>query len=519
MRYGCLLVILLGSVLVGCGPSVEVVDNNAERVELAGESVVDAATAEAKEPADAPPDGNTVPAAVELANVAEGVPMIKALDPEYDFGEMDNTEKVEHNFVIQNVGKGELRIGKPKTSCGCTVANPEKEVLAPGEETVIKAVLSLTGRQGALTKSITVPSNDPETESLLLRLKGTAVAPIMMDTKMLAFGTIMDDETHRKTLNIKAMKDDLTFNITKVDFTMPGFEVEHKAIVEGREYEVTVFNPAPLEHKNHYGRFTIVTDHPKHRALQFTASATVLGELKVQPQKITLLESNVPDKKTDIAFQVTPGRTKNFELKEVVPPLEGVEVELVTLRQNNYLVKLKGLPQNMTLNGTAAVLKTNLPDRPEIKVPFEVREARKVQQTTRKPPVSANTPQLMVRPSQLTLLESAEATDVTNAVFYVSSGRTVDFSLTEVVPPVAGAKVEINEIQKNYYQVKISDVPRDASMNGKSVIIRTDAKTAPEVKVPIVIQKPNVSRVAPPAGGTVRPANPGAGVPGAAPNG
>lgn len=64
-------------------------------------------------------------------------------------------------FQLKNIGKTELRIRTVKASCGCTVAAPEKNVLAPGEATFIDAVFDPTGRTGNFKNGITVVTNDP----------------------------------------------------------------------------------------------------------------------------------------------------------------------------------------------------------------------------------------------------------------------------------------------------------------------------------------------------------------------
>jgi hypothetical protein len=62
---------------------------------------------------------------------------------------------------LKNSGKTDLKIRAVKASCGCTVAAPEKNVLAPGESTFIDAIFDPTGRTGEFKNGITVVTNDP----------------------------------------------------------------------------------------------------------------------------------------------------------------------------------------------------------------------------------------------------------------------------------------------------------------------------------------------------------------------
>ena len=80
--------------------------------------------------------------------------------------------RVDHNFVVKNIGKSNLIIRKVKASCGCTATNPEKTVLAPGESTNIKTTFNSKGKSGRQNKSVTVVTNDPKSTSTMLRLTG-----------------------------------------------------------------------------------------------------------------------------------------------------------------------------------------------------------------------------------------------------------------------------------------------------------------------------------------------------------
>ena len=64
-------------------------------------------------------------------------------------------------FVATNVSKEEVSINALKTSCGCTVAQlpstPYK--LAPGSNVTINVSMNLAGKQGQITKSVTVESS------------------------------------------------------------------------------------------------------------------------------------------------------------------------------------------------------------------------------------------------------------------------------------------------------------------------------------------------------------------------
>jgi hypothetical protein len=102
-------------------------------------------------------------------------PSIEVDDRVFDFGEIQQGEKVSHTFKLSNTGKSNLILRKIRASCGCTAIEPEKTVVAPGESTNVVAEFDSRGMSGRQHKSVTIYSNDPHRSTLLLRLTGSVV--------------------------------------------------------------------------------------------------------------------------------------------------------------------------------------------------------------------------------------------------------------------------------------------------------------------------------------------------------
>jgi hypothetical protein len=98
-------------------------------------------------------------------------PKLKFDDPVYDFGSIKQGESVTTDFVFTNTGKSELNIRQTRASCGCTVSEPEKSTLAPGESSIIKVTFNSAGRRGIQQKSISVFSNDPANPTQRITIK------------------------------------------------------------------------------------------------------------------------------------------------------------------------------------------------------------------------------------------------------------------------------------------------------------------------------------------------------------
>jgi len=109
--------------------------------------------------------------AAEKANA----PKITIDNKTFDFSEIKQGVKVEHEFALTNSGKTDLHIRKIRASCGCTAVNPEKNVIKPGESTTLKVTFNSAGKIGNQNKSITLITNDPVKTREVLWVKGVVV--------------------------------------------------------------------------------------------------------------------------------------------------------------------------------------------------------------------------------------------------------------------------------------------------------------------------------------------------------
>ncbi len=102
-------------------------------------------------------------------------PKITTQVSEYNFGTIVQGQKVHYDFYVTNSGGDLLKIENVRASCGCTVAKPDKNQLAPGEGTKINVTFNSAGKMGPQVKSIYVMSNDPDEPTLTFKLDGTVV--------------------------------------------------------------------------------------------------------------------------------------------------------------------------------------------------------------------------------------------------------------------------------------------------------------------------------------------------------
>lgn len=100
---------------------------------------------------------------------AKSVPVMTFEKAEHDFGTIEQGTPQETSFKFTNTGNAPLIITDAKSSCGCTVPNPPKEPIAPGESSELVVKFNGSG-QNQVTKTITVTANT-EKGSEILRIK------------------------------------------------------------------------------------------------------------------------------------------------------------------------------------------------------------------------------------------------------------------------------------------------------------------------------------------------------------
>lgn len=109
-----------------------------------------------------------VPDSADVANDA-GTPSFQ--EDTFEFGLIEEGEKVNHVFTFTNVGKTPLIINDVKVGCGCTTPKFDKRPVNPGEKGTIEVGFNSAGQRGKQHKIITVQSNGQPSETIL-HLKG-----------------------------------------------------------------------------------------------------------------------------------------------------------------------------------------------------------------------------------------------------------------------------------------------------------------------------------------------------------
>ncbi len=91
-------------------------------------------------------------------------------ETEYDFGVIDQGDKINHDFIFKNTGNADLEILNVEVTCGCTTPSYPFIPIAPGEKGTIGVSYNSTGKLGNQKPMITVFSNArPKVQKIYLK--------------------------------------------------------------------------------------------------------------------------------------------------------------------------------------------------------------------------------------------------------------------------------------------------------------------------------------------------------------
>jgi hypothetical protein len=222
------------------------------------------------------------------ANSAPPGPQPKVLieNPLFDFGTATEATMVNHTFKLKNVGKGRLVISHVKTSCGCTAAQPDKNTLAPGEETEIAVGFDTHFQKGHQVRTITAFTNDPDAPQAIMTMQGVVKQQVSATPSDVAFGKVKQGTEVTKEVIVS----DLTqrrdpFTVSEVTNSNPAIKVEKTNRPDGKPgalIKITVTKAMAV------GTFDDTVKMTTSRIpLQVNVFGQVTGDLSVAPAQVS----------------------------------------------------------------------------------------------------------------------------------------------------------------------------------------------------------------------------------------
>lgn len=99
------------------------------------------------------------PLFAQTDNESKNGPVITFVESSYDFGDINQGDKVTHVFKFENTGTEPLILSNVNTTCGCTAPKWPREPIPPGEKGEVTVTFNSAGKMGKQNKVITIFSN------------------------------------------------------------------------------------------------------------------------------------------------------------------------------------------------------------------------------------------------------------------------------------------------------------------------------------------------------------------------
>lgn len=317
------------------------------------------------------------------ADAAEATDQPRAVvdEPIFDAGQVDKGAEVNHDFRIRNTGDQPLRIEEVRPACGCTVADYD-ETIAPGASGKIHAVLDTVDQSGAISKGLTVITNDPENPRLMLTIKAEVTPLVYLRPGFARFVQTEGSGVGQvEQIIFTRSFDDL--EVVEVESPYPFIMTEAREATEeerleeatGRQWVVTVkldYDQAPVGSLADYVR--IHTNHPKQKTVSVPVSGFVRPMYVLTPEEADFGEVEVKEDGTWAAMIL-----KNYASEDMDPTVEnaaslpdGIDVEVSPVEEGRqYRLEITlgdDLPKG-AFNDVIR-LKTGIEKNPTIEIPL-----------------------------------------------------------------------------------------------------------------------------------------------------
>lgn len=321
----------------------------------------------------------------EAAAKPAGAPKIAFDKTVYDFGTTSMVSSVTGTFTFHNAGDAVLEVKKPTTSCGCTVAGVKPDTLKPGEKGELVFTLSIgNGYRGGIQKSITVPSNDPQSPNVGLSIKVDVVPVFDVSPQQVTLGSLRPGTTTNVTIRVKRT-DGKKLEFTKVDSTSSFIRPQLVPVESSNGSEAEIRVEAAIESSgmshSFNGQVRAYTDNPNMAALTIPVYIQVISDLSVVPEAVIWLipdPDRYPGPRPELmntrGIRVINNKSDTpLEIKNLTTSLKDLTVTLVTLQTGKVYQVVAKLPEapKDSVRGMIS-FETNIPSQPSVVVPVTI---------------------------------------------------------------------------------------------------------------------------------------------------
>lgn len=272
----------------------------------------------------------------------------------YHFGERSASDVVASVFTVRNEGQLPVRILGVSSTCGCTTAKIDGDVVAPGARLEIRVQITLEGRKGEQRFSLHVRTDDPDSAVLTVPIRGMVLEDIRMEPPRLLFRRETEGAPLQAALNITSV-DRLPFAITAVRVSDDRLRVAWEP-AEAGSYRLTANLDEEQLGAGYEGLLTLETNHPRRPRIEIPVVAKGLSGILARPTVVELTAS-APAPQRRVVLVFSPTHTAFTITALFAPP--GVDATVRTSAPHFHQVVLQGLTPSSALERTPLRVETS----------------------------------------------------------------------------------------------------------------------------------------------------------------
>lgn len=250
----------------------------------------------------------TVPAQPAQPVAATGAPKLACDKPTYHFEPVWAGAQISDKFIIRNDGGSLLKIFEVKPHCSCTVPSEFTREIPPGQTGQVPFTLNTTNKTGDTQEFVTLKTNDPTQESVVLWVKGLVKTVCRLeviddsslhDKKLTPedvdqvkksqgyFGRIKtDDHLYRVIKLINSTGQPLSLEVTGMMPPNSPFRASIQETVPQQEFELTISADPPFPVGDTYANIMLRTNIPDKMTHYIPIAAYVPPRVEVVPYRI-----------------------------------------------------------------------------------------------------------------------------------------------------------------------------------------------------------------------------------------
>jgi Protein of unknown function (DUF1573) len=294
-----------------------------------------------------------------------------------DIGTMhEGDESPEITFTIENAGNAPLRITEIKAGCPCLSPSLSREIMAPGETSLLTVIANVPATPGSWSDTISLSSNDPLNPVQKVEIKGYVEVGSLAIPQKVHLSGLERGRTQQAAFEVIGGSGDTSFQILDVsantDAITVGRVVKVRSVdISARERWNVTFSVSYRGLSNWEDKIIVSTTDVANPRLEIPVVVNETQDFAVVPRSVFLKQTQ-ENRAPARTVTITCGdKDRDFSIGEIRKP-RWLEVTARHPEEHGPVQLRVGVVPNFAPNGAATadrVIVTLQPDEMTLEIP------------------------------------------------------------------------------------------------------------------------------------------------------